>query len=108
MNKKLQLFLNNMQQIHILLSGALILLLIIMVAPIGSRFIKTSGQILIIMFLLYIFYLNFTETHKFYNKIKNENPSDLLIDMKNNVLVSYTLSAFIAILILYITYSLFY
>jgi hypothetical protein len=108
MNKILQSFLDKTQEIHILLSSALILILIVMVAPVGTRYFKTGGQILIIGFLLYIVYLNFTVTLNFNNKLKNKKPDDLLIDMKNNVYISYTLSAFIVILIVYLSYSLFY
>jgi hypothetical protein len=107
MNKKLQLFFDKTKQIHILLSSAMILILIIMVAPITTGLMKRIGQLVIIMILGYVFYQNFMETHQFSSKLKNEKASDLLIDMKNNVLASYALCAFIAILLLYITYSLF-
>jgi hypothetical protein len=78
-----------------------------MVAPIGNRFIKKSGQLIIIIILIYIFYRNFTETRNLSATIKGDKNSDATIDMKNNVLISYGLCAFIAILLLYITYLLF-
>jgi hypothetical protein len=65
MNKQLQYFFENTKQLHILLSIALLLILIIMVAPVGNGLIKYGGQTVIIGILGYILFKNFTETHHF-------------------------------------------
>jgi len=65
MNKQLQNFFDNTKQLHIFLCVALLLIIVIMVAPIGTGIIKYSGQLIIIVILMYILFKNFTETHNF-------------------------------------------
>jgi Ca2+/H+ antiporter len=103
-----------------------------MVAPIGTGFIKYSGQVIIIMSLMYILFKNFTETHNFSliqknmekDKIKRkekkmanketenekdepEMDEDTRLDLQNNTIASYVLCVFILILLIYVIYSLF-
>ncbi len=135
MNKQLQHFFEKTKQLHILLSITLLLILIIIVAPIGNRFIKHSGQIVIISMLIYILFKNLTETHNFVlvqkeikknslkkrkngkNKKKGEEGegeeeeeqinNDINIDVKNNTIASYVLCGFIIILLIYVIYTSF-
>lgn len=65
MNKQLQNFFDNTKQLHIFLCVALLLIIIIIVAPIENGFIKYSGHLIIIVILMYILFKNFTETHNF-------------------------------------------
>jgi hypothetical protein len=126
MNKQLQNFFDNTKQLHILLSMALLLIIIIMIAPIGSGIIKNGGQLIIVSILTYILLKNFTETHNFDleqkkiekerlkgGKDKEKNPEefiteDTMIDIKNNTIASYILCGFIFILLAYVVYSFFY
>ena len=125
MNKQLQNFFDNTKQLHILLSIALLLIIIVRVAPIGIQLIKDGGQLLIIGILIYILFQNFIETHNFVleqkriekdrlknNKEKGKNSEDYIsddtmIDIKNNTIASYVLCGFIFILLAYIIYSIF-
>jgi hypothetical protein len=132
MNKQLQNFFDNTKQIHIFLCVSLLLIIVIMVAPIGTGFIKYSGQVIIIMSLMYILFKNFTETHNFSliqknmekDKIKRkekkmanketenekdepEMDEDTRLDLQNNTIASYVLCVFILILLIYVIYSLF-
>jgi hypothetical protein len=65
MNKQLQYFFENTKQLHILLSIALLLILIVMVAPVGNGLIKYGGQTVVIGILGYILFKNYSETHNF-------------------------------------------
>jgi Ca2+/H+ antiporter len=125
MNKQLQYFFDNTKQLHTLLAIALLLIIIIIVAPIGNGFVKYGGQAIIITILIYILFKNFTETHHFglvqkemekdqlkkqKQKKKNEEEeisSDTMLDLKNNTVASYVLCGFILVLLLYVIYSLF-
>jgi len=118
MNKQLQNFFDNTKQLHILLCIALLLIIILIVAPIGYGVITFSGQMIIIVLLAYILYKNFTETHNFVlvqkkmekdrKKSKNEDLTDeVMLDIKNNTIASYVLCVFILLLLLYVIYSLF-
>jgi hypothetical protein len=125
MNKQLQYFFENTKQLHILLSVALLLIIIIMVAPVGNGFVRYSGQVVIIIILIYILFKNFIETHNFVlvqkqmekDRLKKKdtdetNPEDKLtdanmLDIKNNTLASYILCGFILILLIYVIYSIF-
>ena len=122
MNKQLQDFFDNTKQLHILLSIALLFIIIIMVAPIGNGFIRYSGQLGIVIILVYILFKNFTETHNFVEvqkkiekdklkkkkKGKQEEEDDVnMIDIKNNTIASYVLCGFILLLLLYVIYSIF-
>jgi Ca2+/H+ antiporter len=112
MNKQLQNFFDKTKQLHILLCIALLLILFILVAPIGKGFLKYSGQVVIIVLLIYVLFKNFTETHNFVlvqKNIKNEKDmnEDIKVDLKNNTIASYVLCGFILILLLYVIYSLF-
>ena len=122
MNKQLQYFFENTKQLHILLTIALLLIIIIMVAPIGNGFVKYSGQVVIVVILIYILFKNFLETHNFAlvqkdmeknrlkKKKKNEDDnmtSENLLDIKTNTYLSYVLCGFILILLLYVIYSMF-
>jgi predicted ABC-type exoprotein transport system permease subunit len=89
-----------------------LLILFILVAPIGKGFLKYSGQVVIIVLLIYVLFKNFTETHNFVlvqKNIKNEKDmnEDIKVDLKNNTIASYVLCGFILILLLYVIYSLF-
>lgn len=124
MSKQLYKFFANTKQVHIGLSIALLLILIFMVAPLnlGHTTIKI-GQTIIVGILTYIIYLNFTETRSFAeteNKKKGkedkegknndkdkDNEVSLTLDTKHNILLSYTLSGFMILLLLYVVYSMF-
>ena len=125
MSKQLYKFFANTKQVHIGLSIALLLILIFMVAPLnlGHTTIKI-GQTIIVGILTYIIYLNFTETRIFAqtenkkgkedkegkNKDKDkdkDNEISLTLDTKHNILLSYTLSGFMILLLLYVVYSMF-
>jgi hypothetical protein len=117
MNKQLQYFFENTKQLHILLSIALLFIIIIMVAPLGKGFVKYSGQVVIVVILIYILFKNFTETHNFVlvqkqmekDRLKKKETisEDTLMDIKNNTLASYVLCVFILILLVYVIYSIF-
>jgi hypothetical protein len=125
MNKQLQNFYDNTKQLHIFLCIALLLVIIVRVAPIGTGIIKNGGQLLIVGILLYILFQNFIETHNFVleqkriekdrlknNKKKGKNSEDYIsddtmIDIKNNTIASYVLCGFIFVLLAYVIYSLF-
>jgi len=126
MNKQLQYFFDNTKQLHTLLAIALLLIIVIIVAPIGNGFVKYSGQAIIIAILIYILFKNFTETHHFVlvqkamekNRLKKKKKNqekkeeedistDTIMDLKNNTVASYVLCGFILILLLYVIYSLF-
>jgi hypothetical protein len=127
MNKELQYFFENTKQLHILLSIALLLIIIIMVAPIGKGFMRYSGQVVIVIILIYILFKNFIETHNFAlvqkemekDRLKKKDKKDEedeeddiitdgnMLDIKNNTLASYVLCGFIMILLVYVIYSIF-
>ena len=125
MNKQLQNFFDNTKQLHIFLCIALLLIIIVRVAPIGSGIIKNCGQLLIVGILIYILFQNFIETHHFVleqkrmekdrlkrNKKLGKNSADYIsddtmIDIKNNTIASYVLCGFIFILLAYVIYSIF-
>ncbi len=121
MNKQLQYFFENTKQLHILLCIALLLIIIIMVAPIGNGFVKYSGQVVIVVILIYILLKNFVETHNFAltqknmekDRLKKKNDkddittNDNLLEIKNNTFISYVLCGFILILLIYVIYSMF-
>jgi hypothetical protein len=124
MNKQLQYFFERTKQLHILLSIALLLIIIIMVAPIGKGFMRYSGQVVIVVILIYILFKNFIETHNFVlvqkemekDRLKKKDEieekeniitDDIMTDIKNNTLASYILCGFILILLLYVIYSTF-
>ena len=122
MNKQLLKFFDNTKQLHILLSIALLLIIIIMVAPIGNGIIRYSGQAFIVVILMYILFKNFTETHNFvsvqkmmekkrlkkHKKKEDDISEDTLLDIKNNTIASYVLCGFILLLLVYVIYSIFY
>ena len=133
MNKQLQYFFERTKQLHILLSIALLLIIIIIVAPIGKGFVRYSGQVVIVVILIYILFKNFIETHNFVlvqkemekDRLKKKDEieekdekdeieekdniitDDIMTDIKNNTLASYILCGFILILLLYVIYSTF-
>ena len=125
MNKQLQNFFDNTKQLHILLCVALLLIIIVRVAPIGNGIIKNGGQLIIIGILMYILFQNFIETHNFVleqkiiekNRLKNNKKKgknsedyisdDTMMDIKNNTIASYVLCGFIFILLAYVIYSIF-
>lgn len=125
MNKQLQNFFDNTKQLHIFLCIALLLIIIVRVAPIGSGIIKNGGQLLIIGILIYILFQNFIETHHFVleqkriekdrlkknKKLGKNSPDyisdDTMIDIKNNTIASYVLCGFIFVLLAYVIYSIF-
>lgn len=110
MNKQLQDFFDNTKQLHILLCIALLLILFVTVAPVGKGFIKYSGQVVVIVILIYILFKNFTETHNFVlvqKKSKKDTTDDIKTDLRNNTIASYILCGFILILLLYVIYSMF-
>jgi hypothetical protein len=125
MNKQLQNFFDNTKQLHIFLCIALLLIIIVRVAPIGSGIIKNGGQLLIVGILIYILFQNFIETHHFVleqkriekdrlkknKKLGKNSPDyisdDTMIDIKNNTIASYVLCGFIFVLLAYVIYSIF-
>lgn len=118
MNKQLQQYFEKTKNLHILLSIALLLIIVTMVAPIGKGFLRYSGQIVIIIILMYILFKNFTETHNLVlinkqmekDRLKNKdetNPEDSRLDIKNNTFASYGLCGFILFLLIYVIYSIF-
>jgi Ca2+/H+ antiporter len=113
MNKQLQSFFENTKQLHILLSIALLLIILTMVAPIGKGLVRYTGQTIIIALLMYILFKNFIETHNFVlvqKNMKNDKKTeteDQLLDLKNNSLASYVLCGFILVLLIYVIYSSF-
>jgi len=125
MNKQLQNFFDNTKQLHIFLCIALLLIIIVRVAPIGSGIIKNGGQLIIIGILIYILFQNFIETHHFVleqkriekdrlkknKKLGKNSPDyisdDTMIDIKNNTIASYVLCGFIFVLLAYVIYSIF-
>jgi uncharacterized membrane protein len=103
MNQQLEEYFDNTKQLHIFLCIALLLIIIIMVAPIGRGYLKQTGELIIIVILIYILLKNFTETHNYVLREKNKNT-----DMKNNTIASYVLCLFILLLLLYVIYSAFF
>ena len=120
----MQYFFERTKQLHILLSIALLLIIIIIVAPIGKGFVRYSGQVVIVVILIYILFKNFIETHNFVlvqkemekDRLKKKDEieekeniitDDIMTDIKNNTLASYILCGFILILLLYVIYSTF-
>lgn len=107
MNKQLQQFFDNTQQLHTLLCMALFLIVAFLFIPANMKFVKFGGQLLIISILGYILYSNFTETRKFsQQQILDADSIETATDLKNNILASYTLCGFILLLLLYVIYSL--
>lgn len=107
MNKQLQIFFDNTQQLHTLLFMALFLIVVFLFIPGNMKFVKFGGQLLVISILGYILYSNFIETRKFSQQYKLDTDSiETVTDFKNNVLASYILCGFILLLMLYIVYSL--
>lgn len=107
MNKQFQDFFDKTNQIHVLLSVALLCIIITFVAPPALNYISKP---VVIGLLSYILYKNFIETrhfskfHKQMNKDNKDN-KDTLREMKTNILASYVLSLFILVLLLYVVYT---
>ena len=126
MNKHLELFFNNTKELHVLLTIALLLIIIVMVAPFNLGIGQPIGQLVIVIILFYILFKNFIETHNFSlkqkqlknaqmkskkkgeKKMNNDEYLDAatMADMRNNTIASYLLCVFIFILLLYIIYSI--
>ena len=70
MNKHLELFFNNTKELHVLLTIALLLIIIVMVAPFNLGIGQPIGQLVIVIILFYILFKNFIETHNFSLKQK--------------------------------------
>lgn len=102
MNKQLYKYFDKTKQIHILLCIALLLIIIIVLAPIGKGFIKLSGRLIIIFMLMYILFKNFIETYNF-DLIRKKD--EMQIEFKNNILASYVLCGFILILLMYVIFN---
>lgn len=113
MQKQLQDFFDNTKQLHLFLSLALFFTLIVMFIPPKFKLGKMLSQSLVILFLSYILYCTLTETHRFSKlqdaSINSEdasiNSEDVSNDLKNNMIASYVLCAFIFLLIAYLFYS---
>ena len=98
MQKELYSFFDKTKQLHTWLCFTLFLTIIVMVFPIN---IKPFGHIVIVGILSYILYHIYIETRKFSQHIKKKQDAD----MKNNIIASYVLCAFILLLLLYVAYS---
>ena len=98
MKKQLYNFFDKTKQLHIWLCFALFITIIVMVCPYN---IKPFGHILIVGILSYILYHTYIETHKFSQLNKKVKDTDI----KNNIIASYVLCAFILLLLLYVAYS---
>lgn len=105
MNNQFRDFFDNTNQIHILLSITLLCIIITFVAPAGVNYI---GKPLVVLLLSYILYKNFMETRIFQKKSSNKNTDDteLLREMKTNILSSYVLCGFMFVLLLYVIYTI--
>ncbi len=110
MSKHLHQFYEKTKYVHIGLSAALLFILIFMVAPLNLGYKKTKmGQVIIVGILAYILYINFTETHHCALMKKNNTHSKddgINKDMDNNIILSYVLSGFILLLLIYVVYSI--
>ena len=108
MSKHLHQFYEKTKYVHIGLSVALLFILIFVVAPLNLGYKKTKmGQAIIVGILAYILYINFTETHNCALMEKNNTHKSINDDgMSNNIILSYILSGFIMILLVYVVYSI--
>jgi hypothetical protein len=82
-----------------------------MIAPLGlKRYTVNFGQLIIILILSYTLFCNLTETRNFdLNEQKQQNKNkNKDMDMKNNIMLSYLLSFFLLLLIIYVIYSTLY
>ena len=100
MNKQFQDFFDKTNQIHVLLSVALLCVVFTFVAPASVNYIFKP---VIIVILSYILYKNFIETRNF-SKLKGKG-KDTLREMKSNILASYILCVFMLVLLLYVVYT---
>ena len=104
MNKQFQDFFDKTNQIHVLLSVALLCVVFTFVAPASVNYIFKP---VIIVILSYILYKNFIETRHF-SKLKDKDigkGKDTLREMKYNILASYILCGFMFALLLYVIYT---
>lgn len=113
MSKHLHQFYEKTKNVHLGLTVALLFILIFMIAPLNLGYKKTKmGQFIIVGILAYILYLNFTETQRCAlmeknNIVKNEHDDGGLKDnIANNIILSYILSGFIMLLLVYVIYSI--
>lgn len=103
MNKQLQVFFENTQQLHIFLCFILFIIITWLFIPTNMKFTRIGVKLLIIGILGYILYHNFIETRKFSQKqIVDENSIETAADLKNNIIANYTLCGFILLLMVYI------
>ena len=104
MNKQFQDFFDKTNQIHVILSVALLCVVFTFVAPDSVNYIFKP---IIIVILSYILYKNFIETRNF-SKFKGtdkDTGKDTLREMKSNILASYILCVFMLVLLLYVVYT---
>lgn len=108
MNKHLQVFTDNTQQLQLFLGLTLFLVILCLFIPDNKKFLKIGSRLVVIGILGYLLYLNFTETRKFSQQkvVIGENDIESATDLKNNILASYVLCGFILVLLLYLIYSL--
>ena len=104
MKKQFKDFFDKTNQIHILLSGALLCIIITFVAPVTINFVIKP---IVIIILSYILYHNYIETRKFQKiSASGKKADDITVrEMKTNILASYVLSLFILVLLLYVIYT---
>lgn len=112
MSKHLHQFYEKTKNVHLGLTVALLFILIFMIAPLNLGYKKTKmGQFIIVGILAYILYLNFTETQRCAlmeknNIVKNDDGGGLKDNIANNIILSYILSGFIMLLLVYVIYSI--
>ena len=100
-------FADNTKQMCGVISISLFILIIIMIAPINlSSVISMIGKIMIIIMLSYTGFKNFKETNTLVDNTPDLFSDDQYSIIKNNILLSYTLTFSVMILIIYISYTI--
>lgn len=102
------IFSDNTKLVCVVTSLALFVLLITMVAPTGlSSFNLGLGKIISIALLSYALIVNYKETSSLIANIPGVFEDDKLSGQRNNVILSYILSAASLGLVLYILFTFF-
>jgi hypothetical protein len=101
-------FSQNTKYVCGILSTAIFLIFIVLIAPINLG--KTSsffGKLLITGILSYALYKNFSETHNYLKNIEGIFDNPKLSGFRNNMLLSHLLSLTMFILALYVLITIF-
>ena len=102
------IFSDNTKRVCVVTSLALFVLLVTMVAPTGlSSFNLGLGKITSIVLLSYALIVNCKETNKLMTNIPEIFEDDNLSGERNNVILSYVLSALSLGLVFYILFTFF-